>query len=207
MMVSKKEDLKSQKGSTLLELLIVLALIGIFLLALSADLSGSVRRKDFELFAREVTVLMERSRWKALNERRNAGVVFGIQNGIYQAAIHVDGNNNGIRTAEVRTGIDPIIDPPVFLTRSSGDIHAGILSSTIPQIPPRPGFIDQPDDPVKFGRSDIVSFSPMGDSSSGTLYLACKSQKQMYAIVLFGATARISIWRFSNYQWQMVGDR
>ena len=207
MMVSIQSDPKFQKGATLLELLVVLTLLGIFLLALTADLSGSVRRKDFELFARELTVLMERSRWKALNERRYAGIVFSVQNGIYQAAFHVDGNENGIRTADVREGIDPLIEPPIRLTRGSGDMHAGILSSTIPQIPPRSGVIDQPDDPVKFGRSDIVSFSPMGDSSSGTLYLACVSQKQMYAIVVFGPTARMNIWRFSNYQWQMVVDR
>jgi type II secretory pathway pseudopilin PulG len=203
MLVSKK----SQSGASLLELLLVLALIGIFLIALSADLSGSVRKKDFELFARELTLMMERSRWKALNERRYSGIVFSFRNGSYQAALHADGNNNGIRTAEVNSGIDPLIEPPLRLTRSSDDIHAGILNSTIPQIPPRIGFIPQPNDPIKFGRSDIVSFSPMGDSSSGTLYLACVSQKQMYGIVVYGATARMSVWRFSNYQWQMVGDR
>jgi hypothetical protein len=203
MLVSKK----SQSGASLLELLAVLALIGIFLIALSADLSGSVRKKDFELFAREVTLMMERSRWKALNERRYSGIVFSFRNGSYQASLHADGNNNGIRTAEVNSGIDPLIEPPLRLTRSSDDIHAGILNSTIPQIPPRIGAIPQPNDPIKFGRSDIVSFSPMGDSSSGTLYLACVSQKQMYGIVVYGATARMTVWRFSNYQWQMVGDR
>jgi hypothetical protein len=166
-----------------------------------------VRKKDFELFAREVTLMMERSRWKALNERRYSGIVFSFRNGSYQASLHADGNNNGIRTAEVNSGIDPLIEPPLRLTRSSDDIHAGILNSTIPQIPPRIGAIPQPNDPIKFGRSDIVSFSPMGDSSSGTLYLACVSQKQMYGIVVYGATARMTVWRFSNYQWQMVGDR
>jgi prepilin-type N-terminal cleavage/methylation domain-containing protein len=207
MTLSVEQDRNLHKGTSLLELLIVLTLIGIFLLALSADLSGSVRRKDFELFAREVTSMLERSRWKALNERRYSGIVFNFQNGRYYASLHVDGNGNGIRTAEIRSGIDPLIEPPIELTRSVQDIHAGILSSTIPQIPPRTGVIPQPDDPIKFGRADIISFSPMGDSSSGTLYLACSSQKEMYAIVIYGATARMNIWRLRNYQWQMVGDR
>ncbi len=196
-----------QRGVSLLELVVVLALIGIFVLALSADLSGAVRRKDFELFAREVTVLMERCRWKAMNERHYAGIVFGYRNGIYEAAMHADSNGNGIRTSEVNNGIDPLIERPILLSKSSDDIRAGILGPEIPQIPPQSGTIPQPDDPVKFGNSNIASFSPMGDSSSGTLYLACISQKQMYAIVIYGATARLSVWRFSNYQWQMVGDR
>ena len=206
-MQAKSAHWRFQKGASLLEVLIVLALIGIFVLAASADLSGAVRRKDFELFAREITVLMERCRWKAMNERRYAGIVFGYRNGIYQASMHADSNGNGIRTAEVNTGIDPLVERPVELSRSADDIRAGILNATIPQVPPRLGFIPQPDDPIKFGSSNIASFSPMGDSSSGTLYLECASQKQMYAIVIYGATARMNVWRFSNYQWQMVGDR
>ena len=37
--------------------------------------------------------------------------------------------------------------------------------------PPGSGPLRDLDDPVKFGRSDLVSFSPLGRSSSGTVYL------------------------------------
>jgi hypothetical protein len=91
------------------------------------------------------------------------------------------------------------------MNKASGDIAAGILSASIPQIPPKKGFLN-PVDPVQFGKSNIISFSPNGDSSSGTLYLSCRSQQQMFAIVLYGATSRLRLWKFGNHGWQMVED-
>jgi prepilin-type N-terminal cleavage/methylation domain-containing protein len=206
-MARKRFRQKGCAGFSLPELLVVIALVGIFLMVAAVDLSSSVRRKDFENFAQEVVELMERCRWKALNERRYAGLIFENQDDSFQVSLYQDRNGNGIRTEDVRNGDDVRIYGPVNLIRSSGDLQVGILNSGIPQIPPRAGVIDRPEDPIKFGRADIISFSPMGDSSSGTLYLACRSQKQMYGIVVYGATARLTLWRFSNHQWQMVGDR
>jgi len=48
---------------------------------------------------------------------------------------------------------------------------------------------------VRFGRSDLVSFSPFGSSSSGTLYVT-DGRRGLFAVVLFGPTARLRVWRF-----------
>jgi hypothetical protein len=95
---------------------------------------------------------------------------------------------------------------PMYLQRAQGDMEAGILDSPVPEIPPKKGWLD-PVDPVKFGSSNIISFSPDGQSSSGTLYLACHSQQRMYAIVLYGPTAKLTLWKYFDTKWQMVGDR
>jgi prepilin-type N-terminal cleavage/methylation domain-containing protein len=203
-MVQKKNE---RSGYSAIELLIVIALIGLFLLFTSNNWAGMQKQKDFEVFAQETLNLFEKCRWKALNERRYAGAVIENLNQDYFVSLYQDGNGNGIRRAEIQLGVDRRFYGPVKLTRAMEDIHVGILHPQIPEIPPKTGFIPNIADPVKFGSSDIVSFSPFGDSSSGTLYLGCQSQQQMYAIVLFGSTARLSLWKFSNQNWQMVGDR
>ncbi len=194
------------RGHTLLELLVVLALIGMMVFLWTGDLRSTERERDFDLFAKEVFSMLETCRWKALNERVYAAAIVNETNNEYGMSFYLDGNSNGIRQNDILQRKDIPFRSPVRLERASGDLAPGILNASVPEIPPKKGMLDA-GDPVKFGKSNIISFSPNGDSSSGTLYLACRSQKQMYAIVLYGATARISLWKFRNDQWQMVGDR
>jgi hypothetical protein len=64
-----------------------------------------------------------------------------------------------------------------------------------PEAPPGTATLTAADDPVRFGRSDLVSFSPGGSASSGTLYVT-DGRQGFYAVVLFGPTARLRVWRF-----------
>jgi prepilin-type N-terminal cleavage/methylation domain-containing protein len=197
------------RGYSFIEMLVVIALIGMMMLIWGgSSLRAAERQRDFDLFRREVIYALERCRWKAMNERSYAGAVVGKVNGNYVANFYLDGNQNGIRLSDVQTGIDASFNHSYELSKDQGDIAAGILQNEpVPEIPPKTGALDPTSDPVKFGRSDIISFSPNGDSSSGTLYLSCRSQHQMFALVLYGATARLTVWKYSNHQWQMVGDQ
>lgn len=199
--------MKKQNGFSLLELLVVMALIGILLLFSATDLRGAQRRRDFENFARELVDLLETCRWRAISEGTYAGAVITRADAGYSAILYLDGNGNGIRIQDISNGVDLQFRGPVILRRAMGDVEAGYLSVPVPQIPPRTGFITDLSDPIRFGRSDIISFSPQGDSSSGTIYLACHSQSEMYALVLYGATARLTLWKLRSNQWQTVEDR
>ncbi|PWT91239.1 MAG: hypothetical protein C5B54_05670 [Acidobacteria bacterium] len=181
-----------ENGFSLLETLVVLALIGLMLLFAGINLFSTARQSEFEEFARKVYADLEQCRWKSWNERVYAGAVFKAQSRGFSVSYYLDGNGNGIRTADIDKQKDILYRGPLLLQEASGDIGVGTLDGS---------------DPVRFGRSDILSFSPNGDSSSGTLYLVCRSQKQMYSIVIYGPTARMTLWKFSNQQWQMVGDR
>jgi prepilin-type N-terminal cleavage/methylation domain-containing protein len=197
---------KNARGFSILELLVVLALIGLFLFLYAGNLQGEQRRKDFDEYTGQILALLKTCRWKALNERTYAGGVIDQTQNHYRITFYSDGNGNGIRIADINNGTDAPYAGPYVLDRASGDIAPGFLDDPVPQIPPKSGNITDPD-PVKFGKSSIISFSPNGDSSSGTLYLACRSQSQMFALVMYGATARCRIWKLSNFQWQMVGDQ
>ena len=195
------------RGMSLLELLVVLGLIGLFVVVSTSNLTATQRQIDFDYFAREVVSSLEKCRWKAFQKRCYTGVLITQQpdNG-YEFSFFQDGNSNGIRTVDIHQGTDASIYRAIPIRRASRDIEAAILKTAVPEIPPKTGTLS-PEDPVKFGKSNIISFSPDGQSSSGTLYLACHSQKRMYAVVLYGPTARITLWKYSNQNWQMVGDR
>jgi prepilin-type N-terminal cleavage/methylation domain-containing protein len=200
------EQVEHMRGFSLVELLVVMALLSLFAVMATANLSATQRRLDFDEFAREIVDAMEMCRWKALNERRYTGILVEHPGTAFQFSFYRDGNKNGIRTAEIQSGLDPAFLHPIYLNRALGDMEAAALDSPVPEIPPKKGLLD-PNDPVKFGQSSIISFSPDGQSSSGTIYLACHSQQRMYAIVLYGPTARLTLWKFFNAKWQMVGDR
>jgi hypothetical protein len=57
------------------------------------------------------------------------------------------------------------------------------------------GVIVAGSDPVRIGNTDLLSFSPLGSSTSGTLYVAAGSGTQMCVRVL-GATGRIRVMWF-----------
>jgi hypothetical protein len=109
-----------------------------------------------------------------------------------------DGNGNGLRTAEIRRGVDPTISGPHHLQDRVEDVRLGFPpGGPFPRIPPRAGNIVDTDDPVQFGRSDIVAFSPLGRSSSGTLYIT-DGRRGLFGIVLFGPSTRVRVWRYDT---------
>jgi len=125
---------------------------------------------------------------------------------------------DGFRQALARrlsTGVFRIgvIEDNVHRSAAAGDA-AAVLSlakragakfalAGVPAI--EPGSPAPGDDPIRFGTSNMVSFSALGTSSSGTLYVRGRNNTQ-YAIRLVGATARVRIYRFDwrSRRWQTV---
>jgi hypothetical protein len=195
------------KGTTFLELIVVLGLIGLFVVVTTANLNATQRRIDFDQFAEEIFSSLQKCRWKAFQQRCYTGVFVEKVRSGYEFSFFTDGNGNGIRTVDIADGKDISLYRPIRVYRASGDMEAAILKAGVPEIPPKKGVLNGAGSPIKFGNTKIISFSPNGQSSSGTLYLSCHSQKQMYAIVLYGPTARMSMWKYSNQKWHMVEDR
>ena len=67
-----------------------------------------------------------------------------------------------------------------------------------PAIPPDKGMLDVKD-PIKFGASDMLSFSPLGTATPGTFYLAGEASQA--AVRVTPGTARVRMMLCRNGKW------
>ncbi len=183
-------------GWSVAEALVVLALGGLALAASVPALTKLRQAGRGAAGARLLATQLQASRWQSVASHRGRGLDFRREGGGWVWYVVEDGNGNGVRTAELRSGTDRVLSGPHRLQDFVAGVRLGFPhAGPFPEIPPKTGTIPDTDDPVKFGRSDLVGFSPRGDASSGTLYLT-DGADALYAVVLFGPTARVRVWRY-----------
>jgi len=143
---------------------------------------------------------MARLRSEAIASHHDVAMRLTWSGGRYQYAFYADGDGDGVRSNDIASGRDPLIGEPHDLPDRYEGIDFGLLPEAIPEVPPGSGVLPPGSDPVRFGRSDIITFTPRGTSSSGTLYLS-DGQATVAAVVVYGATGRLRLWRFDRDRW------
>jgi type II secretory pathway pseudopilin PulG len=186
-----------QAGWSLLELLVA-ATLGI--LVLGAVLPAAAYLRDVgraQAAARHIVQTLQAVRWESVSRGTYRGLLFEPdEEGVWTWRRVEDGNGNGLRTAEIRSGVDRTLSAPRRIEADAPGARLGFPPlERIPEIPPRAGSLDPDADPVQFGRSHLVSFSPLGRSSSGTLYLT-DGRRALYAVVVYGPTGRVRVWSY-----------
>ena len=187
--------MRPASGLSVVELLAVLFL-GAIALLIALPSAAYVRREGRAgAGARQLAATLNSMRWKSVASRTSRGLWFEKRGSSWVWFEVEDGNGNDLRVAEIRRGVDPVRSGPHRLGDLVERVELGFPPvGSIPQIPPKSGALPT-DDPVQFGRSDIVSFAPGGSASSGTLYVTDGS-RSLYGVVLFGPTARVRVWRY-----------
>ncbi len=186
------------RGLSLPEVCLALCLLGLAAAAVLPACTSWIDGARLGAASSRVTMLLRQVRYQAIARAVCRGVVFGPgadgQTVVYRVV--EDGNGNGIRRAEVESGIDPVVDGPVDLATEHGGVRFGIIDTEpVPVLPPGSGTLTNPSDPVRFGSSDLASFTPQGTSSSGTVYLL-SPRGRMRAVSLYGITGRIRVWDY-----------
>lgn len=179
-------------GFTLLELLAVLAVAAIVLGLGLPRLLGATSRLRVSMAAHEVAGVLRLTRLRAVRQNAHVALRFTTENGRVWWAVYADGDGDGVRTRDVRSGVDPELRPPVPLRRLGGAVRPGFAPGRTPRDPGGRGRLGRPDDPLRFGRSDLVSFSPLGTSTSGTLYLSDR-RRWTAAVRVYGATGKVEV--------------
>jgi len=185
-------------GFSQVELLAVLTLVGIVALLGFPAAADRLAAARASAAAREMALTLHALRWRAVASSASHGLLFDRDALGWFWIVVRDANGNGLSTAEVRSGTDPTLSGP----HRFEDVVAGIVpgfppAPRIPSIPPRSGALSNLGDPVQFGSSNLVSFSPLGSASSGTIYLT-DGRHALRAVVLFGPTGRVRVWRFDT---------
>jgi prepilin-type N-terminal cleavage/methylation domain-containing protein len=122
-------------------------------------------------------------------ERRDDGSVW--------YAVYQDGDGDGVRSADISIGRDTLVSGPFPLSGGATGVSVGI-NPGIPAPPPERGLLSG--DPVRFGPSDILSFSPLGTATPGTFYLAGDASQAAVRVTGGNARVRLMVWRGGRWQ-------
>ena len=133
-----------------------------------------------------------------------------VRNGVYTAirferradggvdySVYADGNGNGVLSADIARGRDRLIEGPLPLSGGAPGVWVG-FNPGVPELPPEHGLLSG--DPVRFGVSDILSFSPLGTATPGTFYLAGDSAQAAVRVTGGSARVRLMLWRGGKWQ-------
>lgn len=178
-------------GFTLLEVLLTLAVAGT-LAAIAVPLANStVEEIRTAAAARHLASRVAAARIDAVRRAATVALKFEQDDGDYRFTFHLDLNGNGVRTAEIRRGVDATLTPAERLR----DNYPGAVFGLFAGIPDLDGGQGSADG-VRVGPSNILSLSPNGSSTSGTLYL--HGRRSQYAVRVFGATGRTRVFQYDT---------
>ncbi len=145
---------------------------------------------------------LQRARMEAVGRSAMVGVQFTQTSTGFSYAVYLDGNRNGVLTRDIQRGVDRSIASAERLP----DQFTGVEFGAIPGLPPvDPGGTPPGTDPIRLGSGNIASFSALGTSSSGTVYIRSRRDVQ-YAVRIFGETGKTRMLKFDprTGQWKQL---
>lgn len=185
------------RGFTLVELLFALALAAT-VVGLSVPLTQStIDEIRAAAAARHLAARIALARLDAVRRSGAVALRFEPEGADYRFTRHVDGNGNGVRTLEISKGVDLTMGHAERLQ----DTHPGVVFGLMAGLPDLDGGRGNADG-VRIGSSRILSLSPDGSATSGTLYL--HGRRSQYAVRVLGATGRTRVFQYDTgtSQWK-----
>jgi type II secretory pathway pseudopilin PulG len=192
----------SSLGYSLIELMAALSLVttlaGIAVPQILAALD------DFRAYgaARYMSGRLYQARMDAVARISNAAVRFRRDGESYAFAVYLDGNRNGVRSADITRGIDREIQKSQRLVDLFPGVDFGVVAG-LPSV--EPGSPPPGDDPIRFGSASMASFTALGASTPGSLYIRGRRDAQ-YVVRVFGQTGKIRVLKFNprTRQWKQL---
>jgi type II secretory pathway pseudopilin PulG len=180
---------------TLVELLFAMGVAATLAAVAVPQLLASVDDMRAAAAARLVASTLQQTRMEAVMRGRATAVRFTRTAGGYEFAAYSDGNRNGIRTTDIAAGRDPQLRAP----RRLSETFPGIDFGAAPGVPAVDESGSPPgDDPIRLGSSDMVTFTPLGTATAGSLYVLGKHDVQ-YVVRIFGETGRTRLLKFNRW--------
>lgn len=188
-----------QAGFNLLEAVVTVAIVGLVATAGLPSLLRWSSAQRVRLAAGEIAATLRSARAFAVRHSANVAVKFRTEEtGEVSFTLYRDGDGDGVSTRDIERGVDPRVEPPRRLAHLGRQVRFGFP----PGVPPRdPGDprrrLDRLDDPVRFNRSDLASFSPLGGSTPGSVYLTDR-RHHLAVVRVFGYTGKVKVMTYER---------
>jgi type II secretory pathway pseudopilin PulG len=145
--------------------------------------------------ARLVAATLQQTRMEAVRRGRATAVRFRQTGAGYEFAVYADGNRNGVRAADIAAGRDPQLRAP----RRLPDAFPGVDFGAAPGLPA----VDASGspagtDPIRLGSADMVTFTPLGTATTGSLYIRGRHEVQ-YVVRVLGETGKTRLLKFNRW--------
>jgi type II secretory pathway pseudopilin PulG len=188
--------MRSRYGYSLIELLFALGLIATMGAIAVPQLLTSVDDVRTAGAVRYMATKLHQVRMEAVGRSSDVALHVVQASGGYQFATFLDGNGDGVRTRDIQSRVDPQLTPFERLP----DRFSGVDFGVLPGLPPVDSGSSAPGtDPIKLGSSNILTFTALGSSSTGSLYLKGGRNSQ-YVIRVYGETGKTRVLRFDARQ-------
>ena len=191
-MLPRRTASRWARGYSLVELIFVLGVAGTLSAMATPQLLVTIDDARTIGAVRYVSTRLQDSRMEAVTRDVNVAMRFTLAEGVYGYTVYRDGNGNGVLSRDIERGVDA----PIHAIERLPDKFAGVDFGALEGIPPADGSGTAPGtDPIRLGSSDMVSFTAVGTSTTGTLYVRGRRNTQ-YAIVIFGETGKTRIVKY-----------
>lgn len=183
---------RHQWGFSVLEMVTVLAIIGVIALCAIPAFATYRRRAAMISEADELRSILRLARSRAITTGHHAGVKFIHAGNQWAYAFYEDGDGDGIRNDDIASGVDRRWSGPSLLISHLDLARIGLLPDSIRDPDGDP--LSPRANAVQFNRSTICSFSPLGSGTPGSVYLT--DGKQLCVVRVTGSTGRVRMLRY-----------
>ena len=183
---------KQQRGFSYLELITVVAILGLFVMVTLPAFANIGRRKALRAATAELRGIFALTRSSAIATGQKRGLKFLRLAGVWHFAVYEDRDGDGVRNDDIKKGVDRLISPPRVVLPESNAVTIGLLKHAIKDpdgdpLPPKKG-------PVAFNRTTICSFSPLGQATPGSIYIT--DGRELWCVRVYAATAKLRVTRY-----------
>lgn len=164
-------------------------------------IGGTLDREHVVVGARYLAGQVQRARLEALRRGATVALRLEVVDDRASARLFADGNGNGVLQRDIDRGVDLALTGLDWLDDHARDVSLRI-NQQVADIDGS-GSLDAGSDPLRIGNTSLLAFSPLGSSTSGSLYVSSPRGPQM-AIRVYGATGRVRVLMFDAQarQWQ-----
>ena len=174
----------ASQGYSLVEILFVTALITVLSAIAVPQSLAMVDRARASAAARYLASRMAMARSHAVMRSANVALRFDEARAGITFRMFVDGNRNGVRAKDIAARVDQPLDAPASLS----DLFPGVAIAVSGEAG---------SDPPRIGSSNMLSFTPLGTATSGSVYVRGRDGSQ-FAIRILGATGRVRVQRYQS---------